>query len=170
MAEGLDYCGPVKRIHKGFCLATLENLKKYWIGESYLQLKSNPRVIGDRPLMDIGYKYNSRKVLILIATEGGGIKEPGDPHLSFFPDIYSNVSVCPVVHNNLLGRYLNSCNSIDNNNRMWQSDLVLEKYWVTHSGYFRIATVVKFGMGITDGKLLFCIGISEGSVDNKNHR
>ena len=26
MAEGVDYCGPVKTIHKGFCLVTLEKL------------------------------------------------------------------------------------------------------------------------------------------------
>ena len=25
MAEGVDYCGPVKTNHKGFCLATLES-------------------------------------------------------------------------------------------------------------------------------------------------
>ena len=50
---------------------------------------------------------------------------------------------------------------------MHQSDLVLEKYWVTHSSYFRLATTVALGMGITDGKLLFCHGISEESVDKK---
>ena len=34
MAEGVDYCGPVKTIHRGFCLATLENVMKYWTGGS----------------------------------------------------------------------------------------------------------------------------------------
>ena len=37
---------------------------------------------------------------------------------------------------------------------MWESDLELDKYVVTHSGYFRLATTVALGMGITDGKLL----------------
>ena len=50
---------------------------------------------------------------------------------------------------------------------MRQSDLVLYKYWVTHSGYFRLTTTVALGMGITDGNLLFCHVISEGSVDKK---
>ena len=45
---------------------------------------------------------------------------------------------------------------------MRQSDLVLDKYWVTYSDYFRIATAVALGMGITYGKLLFYHGISEG--------
>ena len=30
MAAGVNYCGPVKRIHKGFCLAILEKLTNYW--------------------------------------------------------------------------------------------------------------------------------------------
>ena len=41
--------------------------------------------------MAIGYKWNSRKVRGFIANEGGGSTEPGDPYLSHFPDIYSNV-------------------------------------------------------------------------------
>ena len=50
---------------------------------------------------------------------------------------------------------------------MRQSDLSLEKYWVTHSGYFRLATTVALGMGITDGKLLYCHGVAEGNKDKK---
>ena len=50
---------------------------------------------------------------------------------------------------------------------MRKSDIALEKYWVTQSGYFRLATTVALGMGITYGKLLFCHGFSEGNVDNK---
>ena len=130
-------------------------------------MKSTPRFPGERPLLAIGYKYNSRKVLGFIATEGAGITEPGDPYLSCFPDIYSNVSVCPVVRPHLLGRCFNACNSIDNHNRMRQSDILLEKYWVTQRGYFRLATTVALGMGITDGKLLYCHGVAEGNKDKK---
>ena len=72
MSEGVYYCGPVKTGHKGFFLATLENLMKYWPGGSYLVMKSTPRVHGDLPLMAIGYKYNSRKFLGYITTEGAG--------------------------------------------------------------------------------------------------
>ena len=50
---------------------------------------------------------------------------------------------------------------------MHQSDLVLEKYWVTQSAYFRLATTVALGMGITDGKLLYCHCVSEGNMDRK---
>ena len=60
---------------------------KDYPGGSYLVLKSTPRVPGESPLLAIGYKYNSRKVLLFIATEGSGSTEPGDPYLSRFPDI-----------------------------------------------------------------------------------
>ena len=65
----------------------------------------------------------------------------------------------------MLGKYFNTCNSIDNNIRICQSDISLEKYWVTQSGYFRLATTVALDMGITYGKLLFCHRISQDSED-----
>ena len=127
MDAGVDCCGPAKTSHKVFFLATLENLMKDWLIGSYLVMKSNPRVPGGRPLLDIGYKYNSRNILEFIATEGAGSTEPGDLYLFRFPEIYSNVSFCSVVFPHLLGRYLNSCNAIYNENRICKSDLSLEK-------------------------------------------
>ena len=50
---------------------------------------------------------------------------------------------------------------------IWQYGLVLEKYWMTQSGYLRLATTVELGTGITDGKLLFCHGVSEGNLYNR---
>ena len=55
MDEGVDYCGPMKRSQKGFCLATLEKLMQDWPGGSYLIMNINPRIPGDRTLMEIGY-------------------------------------------------------------------------------------------------------------------
>ena len=117
-------------------------------------MKSNPRVTGGITLIVIGCKYNYRKLLCFTGTEGSGSTEPGDPYLSCFPDIYSNVSVRPIVCPHLIGRYFNSCNAIENHNRMRKSGLSLDKYWETQSGYFRLATTVVFGMGITDGKFV----------------
>ena len=53
MAAGVDYCGLAKTTHKGFCLAKLEKLMKYFPGGSYLVMKITPRVTGGRPLVDI---------------------------------------------------------------------------------------------------------------------
>ena len=60
MAAGVQYYRPVKTIHKSFCLATLENLMKYWPGESYLVMKSTPRVPGKicRNLLSIDSRLN----------------------------------------------------------------------------------------------------------------
>ena len=54
MYAGVNYCGPAKMIHKGFCLATLENLTKDWPRGPYLVMESNTRVPGGRPLLAIG--------------------------------------------------------------------------------------------------------------------
>ena len=50
---------------------------------------------------------------------------------------------------------------------MRKSGIALDKYWVTHRGYFRPATAVALGMVITYGRLLLCHGISYGCVDKK---
>ena len=55
-ASGVDYCGPVKTSHKGFCLDTLEKLMKDWPGGSYIFLKRTQRFPGERTLLAIGYK------------------------------------------------------------------------------------------------------------------
>ena len=167
MAKGVDYCRPVKMIHKGFCIATLEKLMRHWPVKSYLVMNSTPRFPGGRPFMDIGYKCNYRKITGFISTGGYGSTDPGDPYLSCFPYMYSNISVLPIFHPHLLGIYFNACNSIDNNNRILRSDIALYRYWVTHSGYLRLETTVELGMGITDGKLLFCHGNSEGTAEKK---
>ena len=50
---------------------------------------------------------------------------------------------------------------------MRQSDIELDKYLVTQSGYFRLATTVALSMGITDGKLLYCHDVADENVDKK---
>ena len=125
MAEVVDYCGPVKTSHKFFCLATLENLIKDWSVGSYLIVNITPIFPGGGPIMAIGYKYNYINVSGFIATEWSGSTEPGNPYVSCFPDIYSNVSVRPVVFPRLLGRYCNACNSIGNHNIIRQYDIEL---------------------------------------------
>ena len=79
-----------------------------------------------------------------------------------------NFSVHPVVCPHLIGRYFNACNSIDNKNIMRHHDIALEKYLVTHSGYFRLETTVALGMGITYGELNYCHVVAEGNVGSKS--
>ena len=112
MSAGVEYCRPVKTIHKGLCIAMLEKLMKDWPGGSYLVMKSTPRVPGEGPLLVIGYNYNYIKVLGFIDIEGSESTEPGDPYLSRFPEIYYNVYVCPVFFPHFIGSYANACNAI----------------------------------------------------------
>ena len=67
----------------------------------------------------------------------------------------------------MIGRYFNACNTIENHNRIWKFDIAQEKYWVTQSGYFILETTVALGMGITDGKILYCHSVAEGNEDKK---
>ena len=85
----------------------------------------------------------------------------------YFPEIFSNVLIRPVVCPRVIVRYFNECNTIFNQNRIRQYDLALEKYWLIQSEYFRIATTVTLGMRITDANLLFYNGISEQNRDKK---
>ena len=66
-------------IQKGFCLSKLEKLIKEWPGGSYKVREITPRVPGDIPLMDIRYKYNSRKVIKFIANGGVESNYLGEP-------------------------------------------------------------------------------------------
>ena len=156
IAEGLYSCGTVKKIYKGFCIATLEKLIRYYTGGSYLVIKITPIFPVYSSLVSIGYKNNSRKVLVFISTGGSGSTEPCYIYLYHFPYIYSGASFHPVVYTHFLVRYLNAFNSIDNHNRMRKFSLAIEKCWVTQSVYFRLVTTVTSVMGITDGNVLFC--------------
>ena len=94
MEVGAQLIGMAKTNTKRLFRETIEKLTKYWPGGSYLVLRSKPVVPGYRPLIDIGYKYNLRKVLYFIVTENAGIKKTGIPYLSKYPDQFTNVAIC----------------------------------------------------------------------------
>ena len=97
MEFGVELIGMVKTNTKGFCKDTIEKLTKDWPGGSYLVLRSKSMVPGGRPLIDIGYKYNARKVLSFIVTDNAGSTKTGIPYLSKYPDQFTNVSIRPVA-------------------------------------------------------------------------
>ena len=69
MKVGAELISMVKANTKGFCKETIDKLTKNWPGGSYLVLRSNPMVPGDRPLSAIGYKYTAWKVLSFIVID-----------------------------------------------------------------------------------------------------
>ena len=82
MEVGAKLVGIVKTNTKGFCKETTEKLTKYWSQGYYLVLGSNTIVTGGRPLIAIGYTYNSHKVLYFIVIDNTGNKQKVITYLS----------------------------------------------------------------------------------------
>ena len=85
---------------------------------------------GDRPLIAIGYKYKTRKVLSFIITYNVGSTKTGIPYLSKYPDQFTNFAVRPVDRPLVMSKK-SAVNEVDSHNKSRQSDLALEKWWVT---------------------------------------
>ena len=96
MEVGSKFIGVINTNTKVFCKETIDKLTKYWPGDSYLVLRSNHMVPGGRPLIVIGCKYNTRKVLYFIVTDNAGSTQAGLPYLSKYPGQFSNLSIRPV--------------------------------------------------------------------------
>ena len=80
--EGVYYCETVRTSNKVFFLAASEELMKYFPGGYYLVMNMTPIFPVDRSVMDIGYNYNSWKVLGFISTEWSVSTDSGDPFFS----------------------------------------------------------------------------------------
>ena len=122
------FIGMVKKNTKGFCKETIENITKDWPGGSYLVLRINPMVPRDKPLISIGCKYNTRKVLSFIDIENTGITKTGIPYLSKYPDQFTNVTICPVACPLIMSKNKSAVNEVDFHNKSRKSDLALEKW------------------------------------------
>ena len=78
-----------------------------------------------RLLIDIGYKYNTQKVLSFIVTDDAWITKAGHTYLYKHPDKYSNVAICPVSRPLVMYKFFGSVNEVDSHNKSRQSDLVM---------------------------------------------
>ena len=56
-------------------------------------------------------------------------------------------------------------NEVDSHNKSRQSDLALEKWWVTQCGWLRIGTTVAMGMSINNCWKLFRYGVKRDHYD-----
>ena len=162
---GAELIGMVKTNTKGFCKETIEKLTKYWPGGSYLVLRSKPILPGDRPLIPIGYKYNARKFLAFIFTDNAGSTNTGIPYLSKYPDQFTNVAIRPVARPLVMSIFFPAINEVDSHNKSRQSDLALEKWWVTQCGWLQLCTEVAMGMTITNYWKLFRYGVKRDHYD-----
>ena len=65
----------------------------------------------------------------------------------------------------LLCRIFSAVNEVDSQNKSRQSDLALEKWWVTQCAWLRLCTAVDMGMTITDCWKLFSYGVKRDHYD-----
>ena len=163
---GVDLIGIVKTNTKGFFKATIEGLTKDWPGGSYIVLSSNNMVPGERPLIEIGYKYNYQNILSFVATVGAGRTMLGINYLLTFPDQFSNISICPVARPHLMSKFFGLVNEVESHNKSRKSDIVMDKFWVKQCGWLWLCTTVAMGIKMTNCWKLFRYGIKGKHYEN----
>ena len=107
-------------------------------------------VPGGRSIIDIRYKYNARKFLYFIVTDNSGITHEGLPYLSKYPDQFTNVSILLVDYPIVMSKFFGAVNEFDSHNISRQSELALDKLWVTQCGCLQLCTDVAMGTSITN--------------------
>ena len=92
-------------------------------------------VPGDRPLIDIVYKYNARKVLYFIVIDNAGSTHSGLQYLSKYPEQFTNVSIRPVALPLVMSKFFGAVNEVESHKKPRHSDLAPEKLYVTQCGW-----------------------------------
>ena len=118
-----------------------------------------------RPLIAIGYTYNVRKVLSFIITENPGSTQAGPTYLSKYTNQFSNVSICSFDLLLVMYNFFGSVNGFDSPKKSRQSDLALEKFWVTQYGWLQLYTSVDMVMNITNLWKTFRYGVKKDHYD-----
>ena len=70
-----------------------------------------------KPLIDIGYKYNVRKVYSFIGTEVSGSTKAGLPYLSMYLFQCYNVAICLVSCSFVMYKFSGSVNEVEYRNK-----------------------------------------------------
>ena len=100
-------------------------------------------------LVATGYKYNKKTILYFVSTEHAASTTNGTPYEMKWTDEHSNVHIRKVPRPELVSFFFEHVNAVDVHNHLRQYCLKLEKKWVTHNAYFRLATTLT-GMNVVD--------------------
>lgn len=185
--RGHEGGGPVKTNSRFYPKDELEKIMKHWPHGSKLALKCvTPR--NGITLFAEGYKYNNKKVLCFIFTEGAGPTTDGEPYVMRFPSTFGNVMTRNVPRPANISNYFRTANMIDAHNQVclrndsfvcgmlyanfWlpgrlqarQHDLGLEELWRTTNAWFRIDTTF---IGITTTDAWKCFRYGRADNDSK---
>ena len=158
-----EFLGPVKTSHKQFPKKYLEETMKDWPPGSHMVMETTVR--GSKYIAT-GYKYNMKKVLCFISTEGAGHTMPGKPYEAKWLDDNGRMASRLIDRPHMLSEYFQYSNQIDKHNHARQSELAIEKSVVTEDGYFRLFCTY-LGITVTDAWKLYRHGLGEQCA-NKN--
>ena len=102
----------------------------------------------------VGHKYCKSKVLCFLYNHGAGTSKPGKPYEAKWKDRHGNTQTKYVPRPDVISRYFEDSNKIDSHNQSRQSDLHLEKNWISRCGFFRLATTL-FGITVVDSWMAY---------------
>jgi hypothetical protein len=164
-AEGKMGVFQVKTAHALFPKKIIESTLSGMPGGVHIVLEgTHPN---GQHLIALGYRYSTKKTLSFIFNAGAGSTRPGEPYEMKFPTEFSNVGVRLVDRPDVVSKYFAQSNCIDKHNHVRQSELALEKRWVTQDPYFRLHTTI-FGMNVVDcWKLAAFHGLFDGLPSNQ---
>jgi hypothetical protein len=148
-----------------FSLQEIEGKMRDWPAGTSLVLECSSGGRHDAPLLAEGSNYNTKKVEVFICTKNAGRTINGDPYEAKYQDTFGNQAIRYVTWPKVVSVYYSGAGAIDDLNAARQHELRLEKHWITHDGFFRIATTI-IGITITDAWLAVRNGI-EGSSPYK---
>eukprot|EP00873_Tetraselmis_striata_P006958 jgi/Tetstr1/427222/TSEL_017410.t1 len=143
---GRHFIGCVKTSHSLYPKAYLESHLKDKPAGSRMVLRSTVEGVG---LMAIGYKYNRRRVLFFLATEGAGGVHDGEPYVQCWADDLNNITTRHIPRPDVVSQYFTRSPCVDNHNQSRQHDLMLEELWLTQLCWFRLHTTMA-GIHVTD--------------------
>jgi len=136
---GRHFIGVVKTGHGLFPKAFLKSHLTSAPAGSRVALSA---IVDGVDLMAVGYKYNMRKVLFLVATAGASPLEDGNPYIQRWADDFGNTVTRSIPRPYVLSNYFERSPRVDNHNQSRQHDLALEEAWNTQDCWFRLATTL----------------------------
>ena len=110
-------------------------------------------------LINIGYKYDTWKVIYFIVTKKSGSTQAGFTYLSKYTDKFTNVDIFPVACTLVMYKFFGAVDEIESHKKSRQSDFALEKFCVTQCGWIRLYMIDVIGITITNCWKLFRFGV-----------
>ena len=87
-----------------------------------------------RLIITISFNYDVIEVLSFIIIGDARRTQAGIPYSSNYIDKFYNIAIIPFANHLVMYKFSAYVYEVDSHNKSKQSDLALEKFWVTHCG------------------------------------